>query len=188
MNTNGKYFYTATLMSEALLALLEKKNFEFITIKELTQKAGVNRSTFYLHYDTLEDLLQETIERLNDEFLKYFTTLPKPTINSPKNAFLISEDYLLPYLDFVKNNKKVFIVAHKNPKLFNTEKVYKSMYQTIFLPAIEQFCVPEDRKIFVLEFFTKGVVGIIHKWIEQNCEIPAKDLIKIIIDCIRYKL
>lgn len=37
-------------MDEALLALLEKKEFAYITIRELCAAAGVNRSTFYLHY------------------------------------------------------------------------------------------------------------------------------------------
>ena len=42
----GKYFYTANLMNQALLALLEKKDIEFITVTEIAKKAGVNRSTF----------------------------------------------------------------------------------------------------------------------------------------------
>ena len=58
---DSKYFYTAELMNQALLVLLEKKNIEFITITEITNKAGVNRSTFYLHYDNIYELLEETI-------------------------------------------------------------------------------------------------------------------------------
>lgn len=49
----SKYYNTACLMDEALIALLEKKNYEFITVKEICEKAGVNRSTFYLHYETI---------------------------------------------------------------------------------------------------------------------------------------
>lgn len=37
-------------MDEALLALLEKKEFAYITIRELCAAAGGNHSTFYLHY------------------------------------------------------------------------------------------------------------------------------------------
>ena len=52
MNKNeSKYYNTALLMDEALIQLLEKKEFEYISIKEICEKAGVNRSTFYLHYD-----------------------------------------------------------------------------------------------------------------------------------------
>ena len=44
-------------MDEAFLSLLEKKDFEYITVKEICAAAGVNLSTFYLHYETLGDLL-----------------------------------------------------------------------------------------------------------------------------------
>lgn len=46
----SRYAGTASLMDEALLLLLEQKDFDRITVKELCQKAGVNRTTFYLHY------------------------------------------------------------------------------------------------------------------------------------------
>ena len=49
--SESKYFNTALLMDEALLLILEKKEFEFISVKEICDKAGVNRSTFYLHYE-----------------------------------------------------------------------------------------------------------------------------------------
>lgn len=52
----SKYQYTASLMDEAFLLLLEQKEYDTITVKEICQKAGVNRSTFYLHYETMNDL------------------------------------------------------------------------------------------------------------------------------------
>ena len=70
--TESKYFYTAELMNQALLSLLEKKDIEFITVTEITKKAGVNRSTFYLHYDNIYELLEETIENLNKQFVGSF--------------------------------------------------------------------------------------------------------------------
>ena len=65
--SESKYFNTARRMDEALMALLEKKDFEYITIKEICAEAGVNRSTFYLHYETTRDLLEETLEYLNEK-------------------------------------------------------------------------------------------------------------------------
>ena len=46
--SESKYFNTALRFNKALLALLEKKEFSYITIREICQEAGVNRSTFYL--------------------------------------------------------------------------------------------------------------------------------------------
>ena len=60
--SESKYFNTASKMDEAFLDLLSKKDFAYITVKEICDKAGVNRSTFYLHYETVSDLLSESIE------------------------------------------------------------------------------------------------------------------------------
>lgn len=69
MNRNeSKYFNTAARMDEALLALLEKKDFEFITVREICEAAGVNRSTFYLHYENTRELLDESVGALQKSF------------------------------------------------------------------------------------------------------------------------
>ena len=70
--SESKYYNTALLMDQALLLLLEKKEYDFITVKEVCEKAGVNRSTFYLHYETMDDLLKECIELINKSFLSAF--------------------------------------------------------------------------------------------------------------------
>lgn len=63
-----KDFATAAKMDEAFLEILEKKDFAYITVKEICAAAGVNRSTFYLHYETLDDLLSESISHINERF------------------------------------------------------------------------------------------------------------------------
>ena len=68
--SESKYFNTARLMDEAFIELLARKDLEFITVKEICQKAGVNRSTFYLHYETIGDLLAESVENLNQDFFE----------------------------------------------------------------------------------------------------------------------
>lgn len=75
--SESKYFNTAVKMDLALISLLKKKSFEYITISELCKEAGVNRSTFYLHYETIGDLLEETARHLISEFLSYFLTEKK---------------------------------------------------------------------------------------------------------------
>ena len=39
--SESKYFHTALRMNEALISLLEKKDLEFITVKEICETAGV---------------------------------------------------------------------------------------------------------------------------------------------------
>ena len=72
--SESKYFNTATKMDLALITLLKKKPFEYITVSEICKTAGVNRSTFYLHYENLGNLLDETTKYLINDFLSYFST------------------------------------------------------------------------------------------------------------------
>lgn len=69
--SESKYFATAAKIDEAFLALLEKKDFAYITVKEICAAAGVNRSTFYLHYGTINDLLEESAGYINQQFVAY---------------------------------------------------------------------------------------------------------------------
>ena len=70
--SESKYFNTAIKMNDALVTLLARKPFEYITVSEICKEAGVNRSTFYLHYENTLDLLSETTKRMMDSFLSYF--------------------------------------------------------------------------------------------------------------------
>ena len=187
MNKNeSKYFYTAELMNQALISLLEKKEIEFISVTEIAKKAGVNRSTVYLHYDNIYELLEETIENLNKQFISSFDLKIAEKVGSKEDAFLITDEILVPYLNFVKENKRVLKLINKKPQLFQAKKAYEEMYEKIFYPAISQFLLQENEKIYNLEFFTGGVTAIVHKWIDLDCQTEIEDLIKIIKNCINY--
>ena len=93
MNKNeSKYFNTAAIMDEALLQILETKDYEYISVKEVCARAGVNRSTFYLHYESMDDLLNETIEMINNKFHASFQSNIKITNN------ILRKDRMLIYL------------------------------------------------------------------------------------------
>ena len=184
----SKYFYTAQLMNQALVSLLEKKDIEFITVTEITKKAGVNRSTFYLHYENIYELLEETIKNLNSKFINSFKVQVPLKINSPQDAFLITNNFLVPYLNFCKENKKVLRLINQKPHLFQNKESYQKMYNLIFYPAISQFISDENERIYFLEFFTQGVSSIVHKWLELDCPTPIEELITIIKKCINYDI
>ena len=99
--SESKYFNTAIKMDKAFLALLEEKDFEYITVKELCKRADVNRSTFYLHYENMTDLLAESIEYMYDDFLSYFKIKVANFLESIgkcpiEDLVLVSSKYLTP--------------------------------------------------------------------------------------------
>ena len=186
----SKYFNTASLFDEALITLLEDKDIEYITVKEICNKAGFNRSTFYLHYETIDDLLNETLEHITSKLVNYYNTDPKSFINSlgtsnKEDLMFINEKYLRPYLEFIKDNKKVFLVAFKNPTVMKSYEAYANLEKYIFNPILDKYNIPNNKKKYILQFYINGIMAIIKEWTINNCTDEIDDIIKIIIECIR---
>ena len=184
----GKYFYTASLMDEALLALLQKKDYEFITVKEVCEKAGVNRSTFYLHYENMDDLLKESYEyvsrRFYDSFESEKITVEKVKFADKRESMLITPEYLEPYLNFVRQNKKVMSLIMKNASLFGAEKTFEKMYGDIFRPILDKFGVPKENQEYVFAYYMHGVLAIIETWLKNDCNRDIGEMIRLITDCL----
>lgn len=66
-------------IAEALLILMEKKPYDKITIGEITEKAGVNRSSYYRHFDTKEDIIRFYLKSVMDEYMREYHTLRTKT-------------------------------------------------------------------------------------------------------------
>lgn len=179
----SKYRNTAQLMNQALLILIEKKDLEFITIKEICAKAGVNRSTFYLHYENINDLLNETIEYLNNDFLSSFQT--QTIKEKPDDLIFIKKEFIIPYLEFVKKNKRIMTIVHQKPFIFNNEKMYNNMKKEIFIPAVKKYNVPENEQNYLIEFYTRGAAAIVDLWLKNDCKDSISDIENIILKCVR---
>ncbi len=187
--SESKYFNTAKKMNLALISLLKTKSFEYITINEICKTAGVNRSTFYLHYENTYDLLEETTRYILDNFLSYFTQEDKAISFNVQTCTLgelnfISDKYLTPYLSYIKDNKEIFEAAVNNIKSFDFENVYKRMYIHIFDPILERFNYPENDRKYVMAYYLNGVTAITLEWIKNHCENSIEEISKIIRECI----
>ena len=187
-NYESKYFNTATKMDLALISLLDKKPFEYITVSEICETAGVNRSTFYLHYETVEDLLNETTKYLLNDFLSYFSTDTQSVafnlIECELNELIfICDKYLTPYLSYIRDRKKVFATALLHNKTFGFEDVYKRMFENIFNPILERFEYPSTDRKYVMMYYLNGITAIITEWLKDDCSKTVEEISKIITRC-----
>lgn len=194
MNKNeSKYFNTAILFDEALIHLLERKDMEYITVKEICNKAGVNRSTFYLHYESINDLIDETMNYINKKFIDYFDESTKGFIekikfSSLEELKLVERKYLNPYLNFIKDNNKVFKASFNNPIGMSAFDKFSHLKQYVLIPILERFNVPEKERNYLIAFYINGIMAIIKEWINKDCKDSIDDVENIIIKCVReYK-
>ena len=184
----SKYFSTAEKMDKALLELLEKKDFEYITIKEICDKAGVNRSTFYLHYENTVDLLQEATRYVLDEFFKYFVEYNAGTSLNPEKSELselvfVRPEYVVPYLTYIKENQRVFKTSLKHLRMMGFDSYYEKLFLYVFNPILERFNVPASERQYVMKFYLTGVTAIAMEWLKNGCSDPIDTISDIIIKC-----
>lgn len=187
--SESKYFNTARKMNNALIEILEQKPFEYITISEICEKAGVNRSTFYLHYENTSDLLLETSEHLIANFLSYFS-VDKDLITTKfqecelSELNYISNDYLRPYLSYIYDNRHLFQTATNHLRSFKFDDVYKKMYEHIFNPILDRFNYPLNDRKYVMAFYLNGINSIILEWLKNGCKDSIEEIERIINECI----
>ncbi len=172
----SRYFETAALMDEALLRLLADKDLEFITVKEICELAGVNRSTFYLHYETINDLLQETVEFMIKRFLDEMQGVDAKAVMSridgdaPKEElYFVTAEFLEPYLRYIEANKRLFSTVLMRSRELQLEKPYEDMLALVITPVLDRFEVPEIDRGYLMAFFMKGLVAMIEYWISRDC-------------------
>lgn len=190
--SESKYFNTALRMDEALIALLEKKDLEYITVKEICHQAGVNRSTFYLHYESIAELLDETMEMINQRFLSYFPQEEEAVLGDMEHRELndlvfVTQEYLLPYLRFIQDNKKVYRAAFRNPSSMQTNARYGVLKQRILDPILERFEIPAARRPYYIAYYVEGIAAIVKEWLRHDCGDSVEMIAAIIESCVRPK-
>ena len=187
--SESKYFNTAKKMDKALISLLEEKSFEYITVSEICKKANVNRSTFYLHYENMVELLEETVRFILDDFISYFDIGKNNITCKFKEAPLdklvfITDEYIHPYLLYIKDNKRVFSTVLLNAESFGFNEIYTRLYERIFNPILERFNYPVTDRKYVMKFYLNGITAIINEWLKDDCILSVEDITRIINECI----
>ena len=177
-------------MDEALILLLDKKEYEYVTVKEVCRKAGVNRSTFYLHYESMNDLLAESGEYIAKKFYEYMKPTDAGVSDNiekldKKDLVFITPKYLNPYLEFIKENRVLYFAVVKNVGLFRLDKTYAELFRRIINPVLNRFGFAEEEKNYYLAFYIKGILSIVAEWVKDGCKMKIEKVVEIIEKCIR---
>lgn len=167
---NKRYKAKNEKIENAFLSLLQNRKYEKITISEICETAEINRSTFYAHYDDINDL----IIKIESKFANSMSVIFEYGMRWENKAF---EEMF----DFIKQNKyyyKAFLnIPHttlaetnsKNSALSNIKDNHnlKSDSVTLFYRA---------------SFFGAGIKEICRIWLERDCKETPQQLANLLLD------
>ena len=162
---------TKKMLRESLFSLLDKKNINTITVTELTKLADVNRSTFYLYYKDVLDMM----DKIQDEIYQVFYETVASAY-SAENDIEKTVGYIQKFLDFCKDNVNVcrFILRNDcNNKLFT--RIVKSV-QHIVPDSESHFNGNYDPRYYLTTFALNGMLHVIIKWLNDGMKIPSEDM------------
>ncbi len=170
-----KYNNTSGRMSAALLKLLDQKPLDKISIRELCDEAGVNRSTFYTHYDSINDILEETRTSIVDAFI---------ADQQRRKAAGLDEDVLTDYLELIKRHRNFYKVHMEttSPLAF-TEIFSERIMKRLEAMAEAGGSVDEKRVQYMARYYLLGIFAVIKKWVDEGCKDSVEYIHGIIHEC-----
>ncbi|HEY8389715.1 MAG TPA: TetR/AcrR family transcriptional regulator [Clostridia bacterium] len=165
---------TKRLLSIALFDLMEEKPFNKISVNDICEKAMVHRATFYNHFQDKEDLLNHTLDEIQEEL--FSKSIEKYHFATAKEMYMSLIDCVI---DFLFSNKPKIENIMKN----SSEKFVRIITQTIkrsirYLISKnkykEDYTIPID---IMVDFFTGGISMIGFSWFEGKNQYSKEDLL-----------
>lgn len=161
---------TKRTIAASLKKIIKNKSLDKITVREIIEDCGVNRKTFYYHFDNIYDLVKWIFE--------------EEAINIVKQYDLIVDyhDAIQFILDYVEDNKLicncVFDVIGRDElkKFFQKDFIY--IFNNIVDQLSEGKKVSEEYKVFLVNFYTESLASLLINWIRNKEKYDKQKMIQ----------
>lgn len=160
---------TKRTLSASLKKIMEHKKLSKITISEIIADCGVNRKTFYYHFEDIYALLKWTMEQETVEVLKNFDLLKNP------------EEAITFVADYADQNKHIFNCAYDSMGRDEMKRFFHSDFYNVILSIIEgveknhKTALPEDFKKYLTNFYTEALSGILIDYFQHKKDKKSRD-------------
>lgn len=174
--------YTKKALSDTLKKHMETKPFSKITVSEIIADCGLNRKTFYYHFQDMRDLLRWTLRQEAINVVESFDFATD------------SEAAILFVIDYLEQNQHMLnciydAVGSGELRYFLNEDFTK-IARKIITTAEEQLGkkISEEYKNLLASFYTDGIVGIIIEWLHGGIKLDKSAAVKYITEIFKGSL
>ena len=166
---------TKKALREGLAELLIEKNLQNITVRELTDKVDIHRSTFYANFKDIYDLYGHmedvVIQEINDILLTDCTFKPKIFFGA-----------LFQYIIDNKQICRLFFGKSVSSAFFNQlSAMFKDLCVDCWRKEYNITSTTEGMEYYA-QFYLSGGLGVIGKWVANDFEFSMEELVTILAD------
>ena len=169
-------------LQESLLQLLEQKGLGKITISELCKLAKVNRGTFYLHFNSIEDLFAHYFQEITEDLrIAYY---------EPYELVDNNIQDLEPHMIRIFHHVKKF--AHFYTIVFNNHSPLMYYYDLLdvikaYIKESLDLTVGDIEKNYQASYQANAILGIVIEWVRGNYRETPEELNEMILKFSSYK-
>lgn len=163
---------------DAFWELYCEKRIEKITIRDIVEKAGYNRSTFYVYFTDIYDVL----DQIEQSILPTLEEMPPISIDANDMAFQINSIIGI----YEKHNKYYTVLLGNNGDSAFAGKLKNSIKSKLLeLLNDNGSVIDEKSKIeidYALEYLLSATVGVLAYWFNNGKNIPKEELVKLVYE------
>jgi AcrR family transcriptional regulator len=168
-HTDMRITRTREAIRRAFIDMICEMDYEQITIKELTERAGINRKTFYLHYDSLDDLLGEMQNEMSRRFMERIRDLKPPyDMDKITRAF---------YLSMEESGKFGERLACSGNYHYINRRMVNAIMRDTWKEENAKAKDPYLQNI-VMAYVSQSTLAIYRQWVADKKRIPLEDIIQ----------
>ena len=160
---------TQQALRDALMLLIEEKGFDAISVRDITERARLNRATFYLHYRDKQDLLIRTSEAVFDSLAEEAGPIDRGNLalQKPPQQLVILFQHLAKHRDFYR----VVLGRSGVPAFAARVREYLATFtqqRIASLHSLYPAAVPILDDMFISEYVAGALLGIIIWWLDNG--------------------
>lgn len=166
---------TKAQLRRGLARLMQEKSINEITVKELVDEVDINRSTFYLHYTDIYQMLQKIEEEVMEEIVQVMEAYPID--HSDQNSVM---RFIARFFSILDDNKELFL-AFLGPKgdMAFVEKVENLLAARILSPVPANSLKSGTDAAHAYAFVLNGCVGMIRSWLSSPVRATPEHMAKL---------
>jgi AcrR family transcriptional regulator len=177
---------TRRALREAMLDLMEEKGYDQVTIEELTDRADIGRTTFYLHYGAKQDLLLEQFGELLDQLVEQLSQIPLSSWQQTGESFSVEDHPSRPIcmiFQHAADNKELYQIVLQGEGVDQASE----RLQAIMTNAVNTFLslkLGEEGDQLTLQipvelfgnYFAGAMLGVIKWWLEADMPYSSEEM------------
>ena len=171
IKNNSRYKMSSEKIETAFLTLILNHKYEDINISQICEQANINRSTFYCHYDDINDLVIKIESKFANSMASIFNYGERQTHQAfvdmftfiKENKYFYKAFLSIPYQTLAETNTKIDILKH----IGETTNIDKTNNIGIFYRA---------------SFFGAGIKEMCRLWLERDCQESPEEIARLLLD------